>query len=830
MIVSLNWLKKFISIDMSVDKLATLIGARLVEIEEVIGLGEKYVKIVAVKVISAEKLTGSDHLSLTKIDDGGVTPEVERDENGLVQVVCGAPNIRAGQTVVWLPPGAIVPETYAGEKFVLGSRKLCGAMSNGMIASARELDLFDEHDGILVIDDEIAAGTPFAEAYALDDYLLDIENKSLTHRPDCFGIIGFAREVAAIQGRTFVTPDWLKQTKPIFGEVVQTLVELNVAIDDASLASRYQAVVLSGADCGKASPLEVQTYLARVGIRPINAVVDVTNYLMMLTGQPLHAFDYDKVVSVGGGRADIHVRAGVEGEKLTLLDDRTIELNSEDIIIAAGQTAIGLAGAMGGANTEIDENTKNIIIESATFNLYNLRATQMRHGIFSEAITRFTKGQPADLTAPVLFKATELMARWSGAERVSEVAQAYPMEIENRAIEVSEIQINDILGTNFSLDQIKQVLKNTEFDLEMSSDEKLKVTAPYWRADINIVEDIAEEIGRLNGFDNIQPVLPLRDFVAVRPNGFDIFRGKLRKILVDAGTNEVLNYSFIHGDIVKKVGQQTENSYRITNSISPDLQYYRQSLTPSMLNLVHSNIKQGYDKFALFEINKIHKKSDGLNDEAVPVESEALSLVVANKVNQAGAPYYQAKYLLDYLSLRLGIKIVYKSIEVEPKDEPMLAPFEYRRSALVLEKNSSKVIGVVGEYKKPIVKSFKLPEFVAGFELDTKMMFEIYHNAHVAYKKLSKYPSTDRDICFRVDENIAFKQIIDCTEAALGGFELESIITPVDIYQTEGSTMKNITIRVNLVSYNHTLVGDEITKVVEAITAAVLTKTNAEII
>lgn len=828
MIISLNWLKKFTSIDMSVSDLATLIGARLVEIEEVVNLGEKYDKIIAVKVIEASKLEGSDHLSVTKIDDGGVTDGVERDENGLVQVVCGAPNIKAGQMVVWLPPNSIVPETFgSSEPFELGSRKLCGEMSNGMIASARELDLFDEHEGILVVDNDIAPGKLFAAAYELDDYLLDIENKSLTHRPDCFGVIGFAREVAAIQGKAFETPDWLLDIAPNFDTLYGEKVELNVSIDDANLSSRYQAIVMSEAAAGKQSPLMIQMYLSRVGIRPINAVVDVTNYLMMLTGQPLHAFDYDKLVAVAGGRADIHVRAGKDGEKLTLLDGRTIELISEDIVIAAGQTAIGLAGAMGGANTEIDENTKNIIIESATFNLYNLRSTQMRHGIFSEAITRFTKGQPAELTAPVLAMAVNLMSEWSGAKCVSDVTQAYPVKTTQPVIETTSAFVNEILGSEFSSDEIIKTIKNVEFTAEATSDNKIKIAAPYWRSDIHMTEDVIEEVGRLNGFDNISPLLPKRDFAAVRLVEFDILRSNLRKIMASAGANEVLNYSFVHGDMLKKANQSADNSYRIVNSISPDLQYYRQSLTPSLLGLVHPNIKQGFDNFALFELNKSHEKYDGLNDEGVPVEIDSMALIIADKNSQQGAAYYQAKYLMEFLLHRLGVKLTFKPIESD-NDDAFFAPFEYLRSAMVTD--GDKIIGVIGEYKKSVSKAFKLPEFAAGFEIDTMALLEAYNNTTNSYKPLSRYPATDRDVCFQVEQSVNYNQIIDAAEVALAEIELDSEITPVDIYQTENGETKNVTIRVKLISHDHTLVGEEISAAINHVTSAVVAATYAKVI
>jgi phenylalanyl-tRNA synthetase beta chain len=826
MIISLNWIKKFTSIDISIDELTTLIGARLVEIETVIDLGAKYQNVLVAKVVEVNRLEGSDHLNVVKIDDGGATTDIERDTNGLIQVVCGAPNIKSGQLVAWLPPKSIVPNTYnSSEQFTLDTRELRGVKSNGMIASARELDLFDEHEGILELDTNIAPGASFAKAYELDDYLIDIENKSLTHRPDCFGVIGIAREIANIQGRPFKTPEWL--TNLLLNDVEQTNdVELNVAIDDAELSSRYLAVVMSGADSKRKSPLQIQTYLARVGVRPINAVVDVTNYLMMLTGQPLHAFDYDKVIAVSGGKADIHVRAGHDKEKLTLLDGRTIELTTDDIVIAAGETAIGLAGAMGGANTVIDEGTKNIIIESATFNLYKLRATQMRHGIFSEAITRFTKGQPFELSAPVMKNAISLMNEWAGAKCISQIAEAYPIQLNQMTIDITARKINDILGSNLADDNIINTLNNAEFIVEKNESEIMKISAPYWRVDIHIPEDIVEEIGRLNGFDNINPILPVRNFTAVRPSNFDDFRTTIRKVLVRAGVNEVLTYSFIHGDILKRVGQDVNNSYRIVNSISPDLQYYRQTLTPSLLGLVHPNIKQGYDNFALFEINKSHLKQNGLTSEGVPIESDRLALILTSKNKLVGAPYYQAKRTLDYLCSTFGLELAYDPIAKE-LDNPIVMPFEYRRSAQVVDKTTGVSIGFVGEYKKSVIRGCKLPEYTAGFEIDTRVLFELTQKLGSNYKPLSRYPASERDICFQIDKEILYSQIVEASESALKSVGLETSISPVDIYQPEGSETKNITIRVRLTADDHTLTGDEVTSVINAVINSVTIKTLA---
>ncbi|HEU5121777.1 MAG TPA: phenylalanine--tRNA ligase subunit beta, partial [Candidatus Saccharimonadales bacterium] len=774
MIISVNWLKEYTKIDMPIDELATLIGARLVEIEEVIDVSEKYRDVVLARVVECKKLEASDHLNVTKLDDGGKAAGVERDENGLVQVVCGAPNVRENMLVAWLPPQSIVPETHGtADPFVLGARKLRGVMSNGMIASARELDLFDDHTGILEIAADAKPGTSFSQLFALDDTLLDIENKSLTHRPDVFGIIGFAREIAGIQGKIFTTPKWLATIQPSYGEkaVMDTILP-KVMIDDAELSARYQGVVVSHVDGSVKTPLPLQTYLARVGMRPINAIVDITNYLMLVTGQPLHAFDYDKLAAVNNGNIDIHVRAGRDDETLELLDGRTITLSTEDIIIANGDVPVALAGAMGGAATEVDENTETIFLESATFNLYNLRATQMRHGIFSEAITRFTKGQPAELTAPVLAKAVELLREFMGAMRASDVVEDYPRKREHHTVDLSVADVNETLGTDLTAETMAATLEAVEFKVEHTND-ALRVTAPYWRHDIAIPEDIIEEIGRLNGYDSITPILPRRDFVAVTPSGFDELRGQVRDILARGGANEALTYSFVHGKVLEKAHQKPEDSYRITNSISPDLQYYRQTLTPSLLQHIHSNVKQGFDTFALYELNKTHLKSDGLTEAGVPVETDMLALTITSKKAAASAAYYNAKRMLDYMATSLGLEFSYAAIESE-LNLPIAAPFEYRRAALVTEVTSNILLGIVGEYKKSVTKNFKLPEATAGFEIRTQELWQAVQKRTSSYCPLSRYPGTERDICFQVSSDTPYGRIEEQLKYVLDNEPLEA--------------------------------------------------------
>ena len=821
MIISVNWLKKFVPDLPELDELSKLIGARLVEIESIENLNEKYKDVVIARVISAKKVEGSDHLNLCKIDDGGKRDGVERDENGFIQVVCGAPNVREGLFVAWLPPKAIVPETFGGENFQLSARKLMGNMSNGMIASLRELGLGDEHDGILEISPEafengLQAGDSFAEKFELNDYLLEVENKSLTHRPDCFGIIGFAREVAGILGQKFVEPDFIKQSD--FGFEVNNDKSITVDAQDSEICERYTAAVFDVSDISKNPNLTLEkTYLLRSGMRPIDVITDLANNLMLETGQPLHTFDFDKLVKINGSEnVKMTVRKAFENEELELLDGRKIKMSQNDIVIATGENgehAVAFAGAMGGKSTEIDENTTRILVESATFNLYNLRNTQMRHGIFSEAITRFTKGVPEMMSRKVLdLFGTELLPL--GGKSLSEIADSKGDFYYNKSeISVSKDKINQILGTNFSSEEIQKTLENVGILTKNDNSETFIV--PFWRNDLHIEEDLIEEVGRLNGYDNIKLQLPKRTFRAVKKAKIDLLQSKIREILVASGANEILTYTFVHGDLLKKAGQDPKNAYKIVNSISPELQYYRQTLTPSLLSKVNQNIRAGFSEFAIFEMNKITEKTLGLNEENVPVEQKKLAFVYAKSKGENA--FFEAKNYVDFLFKKLGLKVEF--VKFDLSKSPLSTEFEPKRSALIQVSNfeGKKILGVIGEFKKKIQKALKLPESTAGFELDLGILLENTGRTSVKIKDFSKFQSVERDISINVDESRQFAEIFDIFKdisSEFKGVEIETL--PIDIFNN-GDGTKNISIRFKITPFEKTLNGDEIRDIMQKI-------------
>ena len=806
--ISLNWLKKFVDIKISDDELVRLIGARLVEVEGVIDETHKYDNIYVVRVASAEKIPDT-HLTLCQIDAGAAdVAKVEKNE-GLIQVVCGAPNVREGMLAAWIAPGAIVPASVNEDApFVIGKRKMLGKYdSYGMLAGADELDFGDDHSGIVEIDPAVAkAGDKLADVFELNDKILDIENKSLTHRPDTFGVIGFAREVAGIMGVKFES-DACTLFRAAFARPVATgerrlaspcqaaealqksaehrTLSLNISIDN-TVCERYSAIVLTKHGEIKKKYLTWQdTILAKSGMRPIDPIVDATNYLMLLTGQPLHAFDYDKFVAVGGTKKpQINVRLAKAGEKLTLLDGKEVALVPADIVICSGDTPVALAGAMGGASTEIDENTRNIIIESATFSLYNLRKTQMEHGIFSEAITRFTKGQPAYQTMTVAEDCAAVLA--DGFKIVGE-ADEYPKPAKQDVVKITTHEINNLLGTEYGDDLIVKTLENVGFEVKTGGAKgsekagaELTVTAPLWRKDIHIKEDIIEEVGRLLGYDNITPTLPKHG--TANANKMLELKTRIRNLMASYGANETLTYSFVSGRLIENAGQDTKNSYKIVNSISPELQFVRQSITPSLLDKAHMNQKIPYDKFALYEFNKVYQVAWGRDTEDVPVERTRMGFVLAERKTK-GAAYYKAKLYVEKLLAELNIPVVFRPMATEIA---MAKPYEPKRAAEIFT-HEGQFVGVVGEFRGLVRRNFKLEDYAAGFELDLDVVLENTKN---------KVVSNDFAVKDKEDVTITttktYAEVLAEVEKDNSGAE----ITPLGIYQPEGAKEKNITFHI----------------------------------
>jgi phenylalanyl-tRNA synthetase beta chain len=816
-----------------VDEVLRRIGAQLGAVEDVTYFGARFNGIVVAKIISCEKHPDADKLNVCRVDDGGAVENADRDEDGFVQVVCGAPNAREGLTVAWLPPGVTVPSTVDKEPFVLSVREIRGVKSNGMIASPAELGISDNHDGILEIDqnevgEELSRpGTPFKNLYGLDDVIIDCENKMFTHRPDCFGTLGVARELAGIFGDSYKSPEWYRE--PLLNDVTESL-ELGIDNKIPELVPRFMMQAVTDVEI-KPSPMWLQAYLARVGMKSINNIVDYSNYFMMLTAQPTHAFDFDKVVALCGVKPVFAPRLAKKGETIALLNGKTIELNEQDMVITANDKPIALAGIMGGSETEVDNNTKSIVLECATFDMYRVRRMSMRHGLFTDAVTRFTKGQSPLQNASVLAKIVNEIVTFASGSVASEVFDfsSKGLQVEGlmpEGVEVTSDFINSRLGSALSGDDIKTLLQNVEFVVELAdSGNEILICAPFWRMDIELPEDIVEEIGRLYGYDKLPVELPARSSKPAQKNPIREFKNKLRNTLNQAGANELLTYSFVHGDLMRNTGTDPDKwAYHLRNAISPDLQYYRTSLNPSLLSKVNPNIRahagDESNEFAIYEIGKAHVKGEmEPDDNNLPKQMTRLALVFASDSKTSKkygvSAYYQAKKYLDTVT---GGQAVY--LPLDTNEFPITSCYQIGRSAVVMV--NEQMLGVLGEYNQKTKKSLKLPEFCAGFELDLDLLRE--NLKPKTYQPLSAFPGTKQDITFEVDTAINWGQLEQLIHAELAVAKAELgynySLSPLDIFKEDDSDAKRISFRIEFTRNDKTIKTDEVNSLLENISKA----------
>ena len=825
--VSLNIIKQLINFELPpVDELVARVNQQLGGVEEVIDLKAKYGGARIVRVVECAKHPNADRLSVTKIDDGGAVADVPRDENGLVQVVCGAPNVHADMWAIWLPPKSAVPASFDDdEPFVLDARPLRGVLSQGMLAAADELAIGTDHKGIVEIHEhdvpagvELTAGAGFAETFGLDDYVLDIENKMFTHRPDCFGQLGVAREITGIFHQQFTSPEWYKSEQQ-FAEAEG--LELTVTNDAPELVPRFMAVAIRDVSV-QPSPLWLQCQLVAMGGKPINNIVDATNYIMLMTAQPTHAYDYDKLRG-----SKLEARMARNGEKVSLLNGKEYELTTDDIVIADGEGVIGLAGIMGGTDTEVSSDTKNIVLECANFDMYALRRTAMRHGIFTDALTRFNKGQSPLQNAAVL---KQLMSMVGGvqASQVFDLKQFddwlddyFDGKYTPANIDIDSKFINERLGLGLSGDDICNLLNNVEIKSHGPEEELdyICIQSPFWRTDLELPEDIVEEVGRLYGFDKLPRQLPMRSIKPAPRNPHRQLKQAIRQSLSRAGTNEVLTYSFVHERVLKNAEQDPSRAYRLSNALSPDLQYYRTSVLPSLLDKVHANIKAGHDEFMLFEIGKIHDKELPLTDENLPSEQTFVDGVYASKKPRAGAPFYKVRKLVDRLLADLNVEADFVKIAESDADVP--APFDGQRSAWIVAKNGDK-LGIVGELSQTARRNFKLPDYTAAFSLDIeKLQVCLTENREHNYRPLSRYPSTTRDISLKMQSAVDYASVYACAEeVAKKHRELQIGITPIAIYQPkDDDSTKTVTLSVKFTSAERTLTDKDTAPIIEEIAA-----------
>ncbi len=842
--VSLNIVKNLVNFELPpVDELVARVNAQLGSVEKVIDLGAQYKDARIVHVVQCEPHPNADRLHVCLIDDGGAVANIPRDDKGYVQVVCGAPNVHADMWAVWLPPNSTVPASFAdAEPFVLGARKLRGVLSQGMMAAADELAIGTDHDGIVEISGRdmpkgvvLQAGDSFAQVFGLDDVVLDIENKMFTHRPDCFGQLGVAREISGIFGQAFTSPDWYTVAQKFADG---SGLKLDVYNDIPDLVPRFMAVAVKNVAV-QPSSLWLQCQLVAMGGKPINNIVDATNYIMLMTAQPTHAYDYDKL---RGGK--LGARMAREGETIALLNGKTYTLGTDDIVIADGERAVALGGIMGGADTEVSSDTNNVVLECASFDMYAVRKTAMRHGVFTDALSRFNKGQSPLQNAPVLKRLMSMI----GGEQASKVhdKKQFSDEFDEyfagkytpANIDIDSAFINHRLGLQLTDDDIYTLLNNVEVHSHGPEDELgyMCIQVPFWRTDIELKEDVVEEVGRLYDFGKLPRELPQRSTKPAPKNPRRELKRQIREQLSRAGANEALTYSFVHEHILKRAEQHADQAYKLSNALSPDLQYYRLSVLPSLLDKVHANIKAGHDEFCLFEIGKGHDVRLPHNEDGLPSERTFVDAVYAAKKARDGASYYQVQRMAVRLLDSLGIRFELMSMvagnddgkELSGVEFEVAAPFDQRRSAWIL--CGKKRLGIIGEFKQAVRRNFKLPEYVAGFSIDFDQLLTQPRDRQT-YRPLSRFPSTSRDVSLRAPCDVSYAELYHVVQVAVdeSAGDVAVTIEPRAIFQPANDrSIKTTTFRLRMTHYKRTLTDADAKPIVDRVATMALAKLSAE--
>ncbi|HPS57851.1 MAG TPA: phenylalanine--tRNA ligase subunit beta, partial [Spirochaetota bacterium] len=586
--ISLKIIGKMVDLSgLTPEAIAEKLTMSTAEIEGIEYLNRFFSSIYTAKLESVEKHTDADKLTVCKVNTGKET----------LQVVCGATNHKTGDIVALAAIG-----TKFSDEFEIKKSKIRGVESNGMLCSLRELGLSEDHSGILILPADTKIGVPLSELYSdWVDVRLNIDNKSITHRPDLWGHLGFAREIAAHFGRELKSPVDFSLLKTLKNED-----KLKVSIKNPEGASRYSGLVVKNIKVAQ-SPDWLKSAVTAIGMRPINNIVDITNYVMAELGEPMHAFDRKKLKG-----DEIIVRFAAKGEKLMTLDGRSHELTPEDVVITDVSGPIAIAGVMGGGNSEVEDSTTELVLEAATFNPVNIRKTAQRFDSRTEAAMRFEKSLSPEITVDALLRCYELIREIiPGAEATSGIVDDYPVKLKTITIDITTGYIRSRIGQDIDDAAILKTLNSLKYEVKADG-EKLHITVPHFRAtkDISMKDDIVEEVGRIIGYSNIGAKPPMVPCVPPVKNEFRFFEREVKSILADAfSMTEVSGYSFVGADLLNTLKVNEDRELRLRNQLSLDIDRLRRSLVPNMVQFIKYN-QRFNDSFDIFELGRVYLKDD----------------------------------------------------------------------------------------------------------------------------------------------------------------------------------------------------------------------------
>ena len=772
--VSLKWLQDYVEITLPLSELAERLTMSGTEVGSIQTIGQNWQDIVIGQVVALDPHPNADRLKLATVDLGRERPTV----------VCGAPNVSVSDKVAFAKEGAQLIDPGNGQLFRLKAARIRGVVSKGMVCSEKELGISEDHTGILILPQDAPVGLPLADY--LGDTILDVE--VTPNRPDCLSMLGIACEIAALTEQT-IKPPSLEYPEP--GPAIEQMASVEIA--DPDLCYRYCASLINGVKI-KDSPRWMQQKLLAYGMRPINNIVDITNFVMLEYGQPLHAFDFRQL-----RKGKIIVRRARQGEVMTTLDGAERPLAPHMLAIADADVPVALAGVMGSAESEVTPGTTTILLESANFNAQSIRRTSTELKMRSEASLRFERGLNPDLTVPALRRATQLMVELGGGQAASGILDVYPDRKELQSISLPLSEIKRLLGIDLDREKVVKVLTDLGFSCQ-NRDTELLVSSPYWRSDIKQKDDLVEEVARIIGYDHIPTTILSGSPPPQSPNPLLDLKDEVRDILVACGFQEVITYSIVSPQSLNKTGVVTE-PLRLANPLNAGQDCLRTSLRPTLLSTLAANLRYQDQSIKLFEVGRIYLPQE----KDLPQEQEMVAGLMCGSRNEPSwlgdggeSDFFDAKGVVETLLARLGMAVRFESI-----DDPALHP---GRCAAITA--SGELLGVVGQLQPAMAEAFELGRFpVYLFEFDLEKLLALIPGQR-RYQPLPRFPAVMRDLALVVDVSLPHERI----EQILKISPLVSRVTLFDLYSGEQVPAGKKSLAYHLIyqSPEHTLTDAEV--------------------
>ena len=783
MIVTYNWLKEFVDFDMDPQQLADRLTMAGLEVDGMVEIGAGLDSVIVARLNRVEPHPDADRLTVCQVDNG----------TEVVQVVCGATNHKTGDLIALAQPGTILPGDFKIKK-----SKIRGQVSMGMLCSEKELGFSEESAGIMILPQDLEPGVPLFDALKLKDVQIEI---GLTpNRPDCLSVVGVAREVAAMCGKTLRLPE---VTIIEGGSPVED--QASVTIKDDDLCPRYAARMIQDVKIGP-SPSWMVSRLESVGMRSINNVVDVTNYVMMELGHPLHAFDY-RLLENG----EIIVKRASAGETFVTLDGQEHELDNADLMICDGNRSVAMAGVMGGQNSEVQDDTSTILLESAYFKPTSIRRTSKRHGLHTESSHRFERGADIDMVPVALDRAAALIAELSGGQVATGVIDNYPRTLDPQIVELRTERIGQLLGLELEQQHVVELFESIALGVDVQGDGLLRVEVPSFRPDLERDVDLIEEIARLYGYDNVPVTLPQGAMDAEKSPLKQQLETLARNELVAAGFAEVINYSFVAPQSCSHLnlseGDPRLQQVRILNPLNEEQSVMRTSLVPSLLETVSRNLAYRSHDLRLFELRPVFYPVAG---ETGGRQELRLAAVLCGRQQPEG--WAQSSADVDFFDLKGTAEQLLEALKIDQVEfnAEMSEPYLHPGKSCAVMKDGIQ-LGTMGEVHPQVLATFDIdePVFLLDFSLAELVAAA---GSHPGFQPLSRYPDVSRDSALLIDENVPAKAIMDIVAKT----KVKNIEDTVlfDIYQGAGipAGKKSLAIRVRYRSTEKTLTEEEVSK------------------